>query len=103
MKNIVVLFSFLFLSISLQAGGGWTQPKGKGYIKISEWWLIANEHFTDQGRVDPNLTNGLFNTNIYAEYGLTDRLTAIVYFPFFSRSYLNNEVSGTTLDTRRSN
>ncbi len=96
MKNIVVLFSFLFLSISLQAGGGWTQPKGKGYIKISEWWLIANEHFTDQGRVDPNLTNGLFNTNIYAEYGLTDRLTAIVYFPFFSRSYLNNEVSGTT-------
>jgi len=86
MKNIFILFSFLLFSISLQAGGGWTQPKDKGYIKISEWWIIANQHFTDQGRIDPNLTNGLFNTNIYAEYGLTDRLTAIVYFPFFSRA-----------------
>lgn len=95
-KNIIVLISFLFVSISLQAGGGWPQPKGKGYVKISEWWLIANQHFTDQGRIDPNLTNGLFNTTLYAEYGLSDRLTAIVYFPFFSRSYLNNEVSGTT-------
>lgn len=80
----------------MQAGGGWPQPKGSGYIKFSEWWLIANQHYTDQGRIDPNLTNGLFNSTIYAEYGLSDRLTAIVYFPFFSRNYYNNTISGTT-------
>ena len=96
MKNIILIISFLFISVSVQAGGGWPQPKGQGYIKISEWWLIANKHYTDAGKIDPNLTNGLFNSTIYAEYGLSDRLTAIVYFPFFSRSYFNNEVSGTT-------
>lgn len=96
MKNILLILSLLLFSISLQAGGGWPQAKGKGYIKISEWWLIANQHYTDQGRIDPNLTNGLFNTTVYAEYGLTNRLTAIIYSPLFSRSYFNNEVSGTT-------
>ena len=96
MKNIVLVLSLLFFSISLQAGGGWPQAKGSGYIKISEWWLVANSHFTDQGRIDPNLTNGLFNTTFYGEFGLTDRLTAIIYAPLFSRSYFNNEVSGTT-------
>lgn len=96
MKNIILTLSLLCFSISLQAGGGWPQAKGKGYIKISEWWLIANQHYTDQGRIDPNLTNGLFNTTIYGEFGLTDRLTAIIYSPLFSRSYFNNEISGTT-------
>lgn len=96
MKNIIFVISFLFVSFSVQAGGGWPQPKGSGYIKFSEWWLIANQHYTDQGRIDPNLTNGLFNSTIYAEYGLSDRLTAIVYFPFFSRNYYNNTISGTT-------
>ena len=96
MKNILCSLIFLYTAFSLQAGGGWPQPKGSGYIKISEWWLVANQHFTDQGRIDPNLTNGLFNTNFYGEFGLTDRLTAIVYVPFFSRAYFNNELSGTT-------
>jgi len=36
------------------------------------------------------------NTTFYGEFGLTDRLTAIVYSPLFSRSYFNNEISGTT-------
>ena len=100
MKKIILSTVCLLIGCSaLLAGGGWPQPKGSGYIKLSEWWLIANQHFTDAGRIDPNLTNGLFNTTLYAEYGLSDRLTAIVYFPFYSRAYFNNEVSGTTGET----
>lgn len=83
---------------SLIAGGGWPQPKGKGYIKLSEWWVVADQHYTDLGRIDPNVTTGIFNTSIYAEYGISDRLTTVVYFPFFSRSYQNNIFSGTTGD-----
>jgi hypothetical protein len=96
MKNILITLSFLLFSLSLQAGGGWPQPKGSGYIKISEWWIIANQHYTDAGKIDPNLTNGIFSSTFYGEYGLSNRLTAIVYFPFYSRAYYNNEVSGTT-------
>lgn len=90
------LFLLLFLSTSLLAGGGWPQPKGKGYIKLFQWWVVADKHFTDTGKIDPNVTNGIFNSGVYAEYGFTNRLTGIAYVPFFSRAYFNNTVSATT-------
>lgn len=77
-------------------GGPWPKNKGTGYFKLSEWWVIADQHYTDVGEIDPNITNGIFNTSIYGEYGFTDNLTIQLYFPFFSRAYFNNTVSGTT-------
>ena len=100
MNNIkstyIILFFSLFMGQTLIAGGGWPQQKGHGYFKLGQWWLISDQHYTDVGLLDPNITIGLFNTYAYGEYGFTDRLTGIVYFPFFSRSYFNNTVSGTT-------
>lgn len=100
MKNIIftaVISSIIFiLPIQMFAGGGWPQKKGHGYFKLSQWWVISDQHYTDVGLIDPNTTNKLFNTSIYGEYGLTDRLTGIVYVPFFSRALFNNSVSGTT-------
>ena len=98
-KITLLIITTLFFSSTIYAGGPWPQLKNNGYIKISEWWIISNQHYTDQGLIDPNLTNGIFNSSIYAEYGLTNRLTATVYFPFFSRAYFNNTVSGTTGET----
>lgn len=94
--RILIIIAILFTSLAIFAGGGWPQPKGKGYFKLSEWWLISDQHYTDSGIIDPNITTGIFNTSIYAEYGFTDRLTGVLYFPFFSRTYNNNIVSGTT-------
>lgn len=96
MKNITLTFVFLFSFHSLFAGGPWPQAKGKGYFKISEWWTVFDEHYTDQGLRDPNLTSGIFNTTFYGEYGITDRFTAILNSPIFSRNYINNLRSGTT-------
>ena len=98
MKNSIYIFLvFTFLtSTSSFAGGGWPQPKGKTYLKLSQWWSIGDEHYTDIGLIDGNVTLGVFNTSIYAEHGITDRLTGIVYFPFFSRTFNNNLVSRTT-------
>jgi len=81
---------------AVYAGGGWPQPKGKGYFKLSEWWMVADEHFTDVGLKDPNSTAGLFNTSLYGEYGFTDRLTGIIYAPLFIRSLFNNQISATS-------
>ena len=81
------------------AGGGWPQPKGALYLKLSQWWVISDQHFTNTGMIDPHLTRGMYNTSIYGEYGITERLTGIVYFPFFSRATLNEQVSGTTGQT----
>ncbi len=92
-KFLVVLF---VLSLSTVQAGGWPKKKGTGYFKLSEWWIIADRHFTSQGKLDPNATRGTFVTSLYGEYGITDRLTAQVYFPMFVRTYQNAQISGTT-------
>lgn len=96
MKKLVIITLILFLGQSLIAGGGWPQPAGHGYFKLYQWWVVADQHFTDAGLIDPNVTNGIFNTGLYAEYGFTNRFTAILNFPFYSRAYYNNTVSATT-------
>jgi hypothetical protein len=93
--NYIILIVFLFITSNIQAGP-WPQKKGKGYLKLFEWWLIADQHFTDTGDIDPNTTNGIFNTNFYGELGITDRLTFSAYGTLFSRAFFNNTVSGTT-------
>jgi len=84
----------LLISSSLLAGP-WPQPKGKGYFKLYEWWTSFDEHFTSNGELDPNATLGLYNTSIYAEYGLSDRLTGVINLPLFSRATINSQLSGT--------
>lgn len=88
--------TLLLISFSSMAGGPWTQKKGIGYFKLSEYWLIFDQHYTDLGKIDPNVTTGIFNTSIYGEYGITDRFTTTLFFPIFSRNYTNNIVSKAT-------
>jgi hypothetical protein len=96
MKKSIFILYLLFVSGSLMADDAWPKPKNSGYFKVAQWWLVANQHYTDQGLIDPNVTNGIYFTNIYGEYGITEKLTGIVYFPFFARSLFNNTVSATT-------
>lgn len=93
----ITLAIVLLLSYSVAyAGGGWVSGKGKGFFKLSEWWVVADAHYTDAGKIDPNVTTGLFNTTLYGEYGLSDKMDLMVNFPVFSRSYSNAVVSSTT-------
>ena len=97
LPKLILSLSLLIGMISTTfAGGGWPQPKGHGYFKVSQWWLISDQHFTDAGLKDPNITMGVFNTSLYGEYGITNKLTGIVYFPFYSRALINNVRSATT-------
>lgn len=97
MKNSILIYVLsIAVTSSALAGGPWPQPKGKGYFKLSEWWTIFDQHYTDSGLIDPNVTSGVFNTSLYAEYGITNRITTIVNAPLFSRSYMNNLKSMTT-------
>ena len=86
----------LGLSSASIAGGPWTHTKGKGYVKVAEWWVVFDQHYTDVGQLDPNVTTGIYNTFAYAEYGFTDRFTGVLNAAVFSRNYMNNLVSGTT-------
>lgn len=96
MKIFKIVTAFLLLNIMtlpMFAGGGWTKAKGKTYVKVSGWWIESKNFFNGQGRDSQSpVDRGLFNVNVYAEYGISDKLTAIGYIPFYSRAYENREV-----------
>ncbi len=97
MKKLTVLFVVIaFSTHALFAGGPWLKPKGKGYYKLSEWWTVFDQHYTDTGLLDPNVTTGIFNTSLYAEHGIHKRLNLLVNATLFSRNYMNNVRSRTT-------
>lgn len=98
MKKSIFFLVFSIVSVSTFAGGPWAQAKGKSYFKLSEWWLVFDQHYTSAGLIDPNVTTGVYNTFLYGEYGITDRYTALVSSALFSRNYMNNLVSKTTGD-----
>lgn len=95
MKNIILLAFFLFNFSMIATAGPWPQPKGKGYFKLSEWWVVFDKHYTDQGRTDPNVTTGIFNTTLYGEFGFHDRVTGLVNATLIGRTFVNDVVSGT--------
>ena len=86
----------LFILWSTFSFSQWVKPKGKGYYKLSAWYLKTDQHYTDTGDIDPNITRGYFNTNFYGEYGLSNKFDIIAYVPFFVRTYQNDMTSGTT-------
>lgn len=95
-KSLLLLIAVMSIQQIALAGGPWTKNQGTLFAKLSQWWLIFDEHYTDQGLLDPNVTTGVFNTSLYLEYGLTDRLTTVVNAPLLSRNYMNNLRSRTT-------
>lgn len=96
MNKEIILFFILTTQFLTTINAQWVKDKGKGYYKLSAWSLVSDQHYTDTGNIDPNATRGYFNLNFYGEYGITDNLDIIVYVPFFSRTYQNEQLSGTT-------
>ncbi|CAL2101610.1 conserved exported protein of unknown function [Tenacibaculum sp. 190130A14a] len=96
-KYILILIVFAFSSTSLVAQ--WSKGKGNGYYKLSAWYLKSDQHYTDTGAIDPNVTRTQFNINMYAEYGISNKFDLIAYVPFFTRTAQNNQISGTNNNT----
>ena len=91
MKKFTIIFLLILSSFNLLAGGGWNKKKGKGFFKLSQYAIIADQYFNPEGniiRVNPG--TAFYSTALFGEYGLTDKITTELYFPFFTRSVLNN-------------
>ncbi len=99
--NYKTLCIFLVISCFLiitPSHSQWVKEKGKSYIKLNTWHLLADQHFTDSGESDPNATRGLWINSIYFQYGLTNRISIIGYIPFSVTAYQFAQVSKTTGD-----
>ena len=93
---------FIALGFCASAQSGWTQPKGKGFYKLSQDILIANDYFDPDGEVLGITKTSIFSTNAYAEYGIVPRLTGVVNVPVFVRSSVEggeDPVDGSTVES----
>jgi len=90
--SILVIVILILSSAHLSfAGGGWPQKKGSGFFKLGQYILVSGNQFSPNGtktKLTPRV--GVYSTSLYGEYGITDRLTGIIYLPFFARSVQNN-------------
>jgi protein XagA len=103
MKKIHLgIFALLFVVFNSHPAmsTGWPQPKGGGYFKLDFYSIRARKFFGDDTKIyNINGAGTLFGTytaSIYGEYGLTKRLTAITYLPFFVRNTVNEGVGAIT-------
>ena len=72
-------------------GGGWTQPKGKGYFKLSEQIVRAESLFFADGSKTTIPTVSGYTTSLYGEFGLIDRVTLVGYMPFYTNFSVDAE------------
>ncbi|MEM1221107.1 MAG: hypothetical protein AAGH79_19455 [Bacteroidota bacterium] len=93
MRYIIILFISILLPSSLLAGGGWPQPKGKGFFKLNQSFLRAQSFYSLDGSLVDITTTTVYISSIYGEYGFTDRFTGILYAPLFVRSTINDRKS----------
>ena len=91
------VFSFLFAVVivfnnSFAHAGGWTQPKGKGYFKLSEQIVNANSVFRPDGsKHSIPVTVNRYTTSLYGEFGLIDRLTIVGYMPVYKHLNIDGD------------
>ncbi len=90
MKKLTVLIVLILLWQSSFAGGGWVKALGEGYLKFSQSVIRADRFYNPNGDEINITTVSLYTTSLYGEYGITDRLTGIVYLPVFVRTTLND-------------
>ena len=77
-----LIYLFLFLLSFSFSRAQWLKEKGKGYYKLGTWSLLADQHFTDIGGVDPNATRGLFISSFLDITVFQRRSTSLLMFLF---------------------
>lgn len=85
----ITLYSSLIFS-ALQANAqGWTQKKNEGYFKLSTNVITGSKFYAPNGKIIDIRTSGVFTNSLYAEFGLSPKITAIAYVPFLVTNTLN--------------
>jgi len=81
-KYILSVIAWLFV-LNVQGQSAWNRTKNGGFLKLSETIIISDQFYNQNGDIVPITSTGVYITNVYGEYGLTEKFTAFLYFPFF--------------------
>lgn len=91
MKRISFFILLLSVLTSLaHAQSGWTQAQNEGYFKLNQSLIRAGQFYNPNGDLIDITTTSVYSSVLYGEYGLNDRLTALVNAQLFVRSTINN-------------
>lgn len=84
MKRILTLVLLFSLGIQVvQAGGPWPRKKNSGYAQLGFTYLQYGSFYNHEGKITSLRRNVLdFTSQLYLEYGITDRLTLSTNMPF---------------------
>lgn len=89
MKKLLITLIICISFSSIITAQGWVKNKGEGFFKLSETGLQSSKLLGPDGSESTIRTTSIFTTNVYAEYGLSKKLTGIINLPFFVRSSLS--------------
>ncbi|MFC5282568.1 hypothetical protein [Pedobacter alpinus] len=89
-KYLSVLIIILSISTQTVFSQGWVKEKGDGYIKLAENIVSSNKYFAPDGSTVDITTINQFGTSIYAEYGISNKITGILNFPFYVKQTIND-------------
>lgn len=93
MKRVLTIGAFIAFVATVFGQTAWTHPKGEGYFKLSQNFIIAGSFFNPNGEVIDITTTSVYVTGVYGEYGVSEGLTAMINAPVFVRSTINNKES----------
>lgn len=95
---LIIAFTFI-LSFSF-GQSAWNKKQGEGFAKLAQTAIVSDQFYDANGDIRSITTTGVYITSLYGEYGISDKITGLVYFPFFFRNTLNEQFlvnSGTTV------
>ncbi len=102
MKKILQIAFALLLTVQLFGQGAWPKSQGDGFFKLSETIIVSDGFYTPEGTIRDIKTAGVYISSIYAEYGITDKITAVAYVPFFFRNTINAQEFTLSTNTEES-
>lgn len=83
--NVLKISLLLLISLGIfenSFAGAWTQKKSMGYYKLGFRMIRATEYYGPSGKKVDIRTFSDYTTTLYAEYGLTSRITIVASIPF---------------------
>jgi hypothetical protein len=82
-RSLTLILLFFTLIQSVEAGGPWPRKKNSGYAQLGFTYVGYSKFFNHEGKVTqlPRAVTD-FTSQVYIDYGLTDRLTMTANLPF---------------------
>lgn len=85
-KYIILFFICVNMTPSVLTAQAWTKSQGSGFLKLDYSSIQATDLFNAKGDAVPSRDLGSSIASFYGEYGITNKITAIAYIPFFANS-----------------